>query len=119
MNVLRQLGTIAETVAVKGNMDHGEVARLLPKKRVVDIEGHKIGLIHGWGPPSGITRKVEREFGDVDCVVFGHTHEALIKWHGGKLFFNPGSATDRMFAPKNTVGFLEIGREIIPEVIEV
>lgn len=119
MGVLRQLEGVAETVAVKGNMDFGVIARQLPTKRVLEIEGHRIGLIHGWGPPSGITRKIEREFDDVDCIVFGHTHQGLIKWRGGILFFNPGSPTDRMFATTNTVGFLDVAREIVPEIVEV
>jgi putative phosphoesterase len=121
MAVLEQLAAIAETVAVKGNMDHGEVARTLPAKRLVEAGPFKIGLTHGHGPPSGITWKVASLFeGEgCDCIVFGHTHNALIKERGGVLFFNPGSPTDRMFARKNTVGLLQVTDKIEPRIIEV
>lgn len=121
MEVVDQLGGIAETVAVKGNMDHGEVARVLPDRRVVEAGKFRIGLTHGRGAPSGITWKVARLFEDerCDCIVFGHTHNALIKERNGVLFFNPGSPTDRMFARRNTVGFLEVTDRIEPRIVEV
>lgn len=120
MRVLDQLSEIAETVAVKGNMDHGEVARLLPETRVIEAGDFSIGLTHGYGPPSNITRKVQKKFDrDLDCIVFGHTHRPLIKERAGTLFFNPGSPTDRMFATRNTVGFLEVTDKIIPRIVDL
>jgi uncharacterized protein len=119
--VLEQLSAIAETQAVKGNMDHGEVASVLPDRRVIKAGKFKIGLTHGHGPPSGITWKVARVFeGEgCDCIVFGHTHNSLIKERNGVLFFNPGSPTDRMFARRNTVGVLEVTDKIEPFIIDV
>jgi len=121
MAVIEQLSTVAPTLAVKGNMDHGEVAKTLPEKRVVEAEGFKIGLTHGHGAPSGITHKVARLFeGEgCDCIVFGHTHNGLIKERGNVLFFNPGSPTDRMFARKNSVGLLAVTDKIEPRIVEV
>lgn len=119
MAVIEQLSGIAETTAVRGNMDHGEAARLLPAKRVIEVGGFKIGLTHGHGPPSRITWKVAGEFGKVDCVVFGHTHSPLIKERDGVLFFNPGSPTDKMFATRSTVGMLEVTDIIMPRIIDL
>lgn len=121
MAVIDQLSTVAETLAVKGNMDHGEVARLLPEKRVIKAGSFTIGLTHGYGPPSGITWKVARLFENdgCDCIVFGHTHSGLIKERSGLLFFNPGSPTDRMFARKNTVGLLELTDRIELRIVEL
>ena len=121
MAVVEQLSAIAETLAVKGNMDHGEVARTLPDRRVIKVEGFTVGLTHGSGPPSGITWKVARLFENdgCDCIVFGHTHNSLIKERNGVLFFNPGSPTDRMFARRNTVGLLEITDKIELRIVDV
>lgn len=119
MAVIEQLSEVAQTVAVKGNMDQGDAARTLPAKRVLEIEGFKIGLTHGYGPPSRITWKVGALFTGVDCAVFGHTHSPLVKDRGGVLFFNPGSPTDRMFAKRNTVGFLDITDRIEPRIVDV
>lgn len=121
MGVVGQLGLVAETVAVKGNMDRGEAAATLPDRRVIEAERFRIGLTHGHGAPPGITRKVAKVFEgeNCDCIVFGHTHNALIKERDGILFFNPGSPTDRMFARRNTVGLLEVTDTLKPRIIEV
>jgi uncharacterized protein len=121
MAVLEQLSAVAETQAVRGNMDHGPVAHELPDRRIIKAGAFKIGLTHGHGPPSGITWKVARVFEgeQCDCIVFGHTHNSLIKERNGVLFFNPGSPTDRMFARRNTVGILEVTDKIEPLILNV
>ncbi|MBU1672564.1 MAG: metallophosphatase family protein [Actinobacteria bacterium] len=117
--VLEQLSKVAETVAVRGNMDHAEVARTLPEKRVIEAAGFRIGLTHGYGAPTSMTRKVAAMFDDVQCVVFGHTHHPLIKERGGVLFVNPGSPTDRMFARRHTVGFLDLDETITARILDI
>lgn len=103
--------------AVRGNMD---VDESLPEKLLLEIEGVKIGLIHGWGMPMGLEAKLLREFDEVDCLVYGHTHIACNHLRDGVLFFNPGSPTDRRFAPVNTIGLLEIrGKRIEGRIEEI
>ena len=113
MSVIEQLSTIAPTVAVRGNMDHGDVVRKCPESRVIDALG--------FGPPFGMTRKVRRVFEgeELDAIVFGHTHEPLIKEKDGTLFFNPGSSTDKVFASVNTLGMLDITDRISPRIINL
>ena len=106
-----------QVYAVSGNMDPDSVREVFPKKRVVEIEGRRIGLIHGWGSPSGLEEKLLLEFEDVSCIVYGHTHRAMNEVKGGVLLFNPGSPTDRRFARHNSVGILEIGEEIVGTII--
>ncbi len=103
--------------AVSGNMDYDSVREVFPEKRVLDIAGRKIGLIHGWGSPSGLEEKIIREFEDVECIVYGHTHRAVNEIKDGVLFFNPGSPTDRRFARHNSIGILDIGEEITGRII--
>ncbi len=117
MQVLDQLSELAETVAVTGNMDQGSVARALPESRLIEVEGFKIGLTHGYGPPGEITSRVRARFDDVDCIVFGHTHRPLMEESDGVLFFNPGSPTDKMFAKVNTVGLLEVSERLSPRLV--
>jgi len=119
MSVIEQLSGIAETYAVRGNMDHGDAARLLPESRVLEVGGFRIGLTHGHGPPHGMPGKVRGMFDEVDCVVFGHTHQPLIEKSGGVLFFNPGSPTDRMFAKASTVGLLEVTDRLRPRIVHL
>lgn len=108
-----------EVKAVCGNMDPPEVKKMLPDKLVLDLNGYKVGLIHGWGIPFGMEKKLRREFGDIDCMVYGHTHRAVNRVRGNVLFFNPGSATDKRFSENNTIGILEINDKITGKIIEI
>lgn len=117
LSVLDELEKIARTEAVRGNMDHASVMESLPSKQVLEIGRFKIALIHGWGPPQGLVERLRKEFTKVDCVVFGHTHSPLVERINGTLFFNPGSPTDKVFAPYNSLGLLELNDEIKPEII--
>jgi len=117
--IIDELRSIARVVAVRGNMDSAEVRRELPSRQVIELAGFKIGVTHGQGAPSGIVERVRTEFGDVDCIIFGHTHQPLVLEKEGILFFNPGSPTDRIFAKRNTIGFLHVGDVIRPEIVEI
>lgn len=109
-----------EIIAVCGNMDSPYLKKSMPTKRVIDVAGRRIGLIHGWGNPEGIEKRVAAEFGDgADCVVFGHTHVPQARVIDGVFFFNPGSLTDRRFTEKNTIGILEIGEKIGGTILPV
>ena len=94
MAVLDGLKSIAEVKAVCGNMDSAEIRKALPEKDVFVLNGRRIGMTHGWGPPWGIERWVGRTFSDVDVIVFGHSHKPCNHYVGGTLLFNPGRARD-------------------------
>jgi len=117
MTVLEELESVAPVTAVAGNMDYGEVTEALPKKRVIEVAGRRIGLIHGSGPPAQMTGRLRGEFEDVDAIVFGHTHQAYNRSEGGIYFFNPGSPTDKMFAPYRSLGFLEVEEELRGRIV--
>ena len=97
--------------AVRGNMDGFDLAALLPRKRVEAIEGRRIGIIHGKGPPYGVEQLVLSEFTDVDVIVFGHSHAPTCSERGGIFLFNPG-AMKNPASGRSSVGMLEIGKEI-------
>ena len=105
--------------AVSGNMDPGSVREVFPDKRILEIEGRRVGLIHGWGSPFGLEEKVMQEFDNVECIVYGHTHRAMNDVRDGILLFNPGSPTDQRFAKHNSVGILDIGKEIVGKIIDL
>lgn len=105
--------------AVHGNMDSPEIKRNLPSKRVIRAGRFAIGLIHGWGQPIGMERKIRREFEDIDCIVFGHTHCPTNRLIGGILFFNPGALKNRWFDRGGSVGILDLNDKIKGRVIKV
>ena len=104
---------------VAGNMDSWKIKQNAPTKLVIPIEGHKVGLIHGWGPPAGIEDRIIREFDEIDILVYGHTHNASSFIKDGVLFFNPGSPTDKRFTTQNTIGILELGERISPIIVTI
>lgn len=110
LSVLESLAKLSRVIAVCGNMDRLEVCAELPHKTVVEAEGCRIGLTHGFGPPDGLLENVRREFeGEkVDAIVFGHSHHAFNEVKDGILFFNPGTPTDRRFSHSLSIGLLEV-----------
>ena len=108
-----------EVRAVYGNMDPKSVRATMPDRLVFELEGHRIGMMHGWGMPFNLEQKLLKELGPVDCLVYGHSHKPANRIKNGILFFNPGSAIDRRFTTHNTVGILEIGNGIKGEILEI
>ncbi|MBC7326567.1 metallophosphoesterase family protein [bacterium] len=119
--VLYDLQEIAPVKAVAGNMDPYEVKEELPMKRIIKVGSVSIGLIHGWGDPKGLPLRVLEAFmgENVQCIVFGHSHQPFNEERQGILLFNPGSPTDKIFAPYNSIGILYIGKEIKGEIIKI
>ncbi len=119
--VLEVLKRFGEVYAVAGNMDPASVRQVLPEKRIIELKGFRIGIIHGWGAPTGLSERVRREFAgeNLDCIVFGHSHQPYDRVEEGILMFNPGSATDRRFAPRRTIGILHLEDKIWGEHIEL
>ncbi len=109
--VLEGLREIGEVKAVHGNMDSAELRRMLPDRRTLDIEGKQIGVCHGSGGPWGVAERVRPLFGEVDVIIFGHSHLSFNEHIRGTLMFNPGRARD-------SFGILTIGKEIRAEIIK-
>jgi putative phosphoesterase len=107
-----------ELIAVFGNMDPQDIRKAFPQKRIIELGGFKIGLIHGGGSPFGIEPRVREAFDDVDVIVYGHTHTPANHQVKGILFFNPGSPT-RSFIHRSTLGILHIGEKIEGEIIKL
>lgn len=104
---------------VRGNIDPATPG--VPFKKIIDVGGFTIGMIHGWGSPEGIEDRIYAEFSSVslDCLVYGHSHLPACHRRDGVLFFNPGSATDRRGMPYHSVGLLEIGNDIQGTIVRL
>ena len=117
--VMEMLQEFAPLEAVRGNMDGYQLQNALPSHRVIELEGFTIGLVHGDGSPQGIVERVRQHFDKVDAIVFGHSHQPLNERRDGILYFNPGSPTDRIFAPYNSIGILELTDTIRGTIIRL
>jgi putative phosphoesterase len=110
--VLDGLRSIKEVKAVAGNMDSGELKRILPQKELFTAGGKKIGLTHGSGGPWGIAERIREMFSGVDLIIYGHSHQSWNQSIQGTLMFNPGRARD-------SFGLIHINDEIEGEIIAV
>jgi hypothetical protein len=118
LSVADYLSSQKELIAVCGNMDSREIQKAFPQKRIVELEGFKLGLIHGGGSPYGIESRIRGEFDEVDAVVYGHTHAPANHLVKNITFFNPGSPT-RSFIHRATLGILHLGEKIEGEIIKI
>jgi hypothetical protein len=102
-------------LAVRGNLDPPE----LPPRRIIPVAGKRIGLMHGWGAKYDLEERILQVFSgeQVDCIVYGHSHQPACHVVNGILLFNPGSPTDRRNAPFHSLGILTIGDRIDGEII--
>ncbi len=101
------LADIGRLEAVRGNADFPDLKRLLPERKVIDIEGLRIGLVHmaSHGPDLIGAEIMAREM-EAAVLVFGHIHRPVVE-RGERLLLCPGSPTQpRMSAP--SVAELEI-----------
>ncbi|CCW70601.1 unnamed protein product [Phytomonas sp. Hart1] len=94
--MIQYLYSIApEVYCTRGEFDQ-ECLKDLPESLVVDVEGIKVGLIHGhqivpMGDRDSLAA-VQRQM-DIDVLISGGTHQAKIIEFDAHLFVNPGSAT--------------------------
>lgn len=110
--VLEGLKRLGEVKAVHGNVDSMKLQSLLPDKNIFVVGGKKIGLTHGWGGPEGIEDRVKEILGDVDILIYGHSHRAKIKQVGKTLFFNPGPGLA-------SFGILIINGDVKGEIVKI
>lgn len=122
LSVLAELRAIAPVEAVVGNVDSLEVMEALPRTRILDVDGRRIGLVHGDGPGPSTPARVLRAFAGipVDAIVFGHSHAPLCEHRDGLLLFNPGSPTDKRRQPRASYGLLRVeGEELTAEIVYI
>jgi len=116
--VLRDLGTLAPVEAVAGNMDPGNLAEKLLRKKFLELDGKKIGLIHGDGFRGTTIQRAQEAFESdhPHCIVFGHSHRPFNETVEGILMFNPGSCTDPRREPRPSYGILYLEDSIRGEI---
>lgn len=113
LDTFKQLQKIKRVVAVSGNMDSDELKSKLSHREILNVDHFKIGIIHGWGDPHSLPKRMFEEFksDNVNCIIFGHSHQIYNQNMNGILMFNPGSPTDTIYAHYKSYGILETSPE--------
>jgi putative phosphoesterase len=101
--ILDRLRKIAPVTAIRGNVDHGDLAKELPATAVLDCQGALIYMLHNLADLDLNPRAA-----GFRVIVSGHTHVPLIRDHEGVLYLNPGSAGPKRFRLPVTVAELTV-----------
>jgi putative phosphoesterase len=104
--ILRELDEIAPVTAVRGNVDRGGWASMLPEVNILEAGGVSIYVLHVLQ-----TIDLKPEAAGFAAVVYGHSHVPKRETKNGVLYFNPGSAGPRRFRLPVTVGALTLEDE--------
>jgi putative phosphoesterase len=119
LSVLDDLRAIAPVEAVAGNMDDSRVSLNLPAKKIMPVGQYTLGLTHGKYRIDLQREMIRKEFDNVDVIVYGHSHAPFWGKVDDVYFLNPGSPTDKRYAPFNSVAILEITNSITAEIIRI
>jgi uncharacterized protein len=107
-SVLEELSSFGRVEAVVGNMDDLALRAALPERRIVEVEGVRIGMLHDAGPRARREERLRAAFPGCDAVVYGHTHVPQLERHGDVWIVNPGSPTERRSAPAHSMALIRI-----------
>ena len=109
-----------KVVAVRGNMDLPDSEGVLQGQEIIEVEGFRIGLIHGWGSPIDLEEKIRKKLNNVHVIVYGHSHVPANHFVDGVLFFNPGSFGSGRSGSGWSVGILHVQADgVRGEIIEL
>lgn len=105
---------IAPFDAVAGNNDGEAVRERFGRRKILRIEDVRVGMVHGDGKRGTTTSRALDAFdaGEVDVVLFGHSHRPAVGRERGVLLANPGSPTDKRLNPLYSWALLTVdGRD--------
>ncbi|HEX3031287.1 MAG TPA: metallophosphoesterase family protein [Bacillota bacterium] len=143
--VLQELARYAPVEAVLGNHDEEYFGTSQPEKKVLELGGFRIGIIHGDrldGVHMNKTLQLEYLYRilcepfihepGLDCILFGHGHKPMLDFVRVEfqppglvrknlkkevMLFNPGKATRTRNVA--SMGFLHIGEDSINAEVKV
>ncbi len=114
-DVFERLCLLAPMFAVRGNVDRGAWADILPETLTVTVCKIRIHLLHDLQALA-----VDSLEEQIDLIVSGHSHRPAIRETAGVIYLNPGSAGPRRFSLPVTLARLTVDQAgIRVELIDV
>lgn len=113
--VIDGLSAIAQTVAIRGNIDKESWAEEFPLTKTIEIAGKRIYILHD-------LKQIDFDPAahNIDVVIAGHSHKPRIHKTDGVLYLNPGSAGPRRFKLPIAVAKLWLSKQNInAELLEL
>ena len=104
--------------AVAGNNDGPELVARFGRRKVLEVDGVRVGLTHGdlgiahWTSAERARTAFAAE--DVAAVLFGHSHAPLVeRVPDGPLLVNPGSPADKRAQPRYSWALVEVDGGVV------
>jgi len=104
---------------VCGNMDDAAIRSRLPDLKVLHLNGHRVGIVHGWGPGGDLRARLRGEFSGVEAILYGHTHLPFKGTEDGVFWMNPGSVFSGRGRVRSSLAILHLGSNIDGEIVEL
>ena len=117
VSLLDALEARAEVLGCWGNNDGPSLRRRLPEVARATVEGLRFAVVHETGPSARRNERLAGLYGDVDVLVFGHSHIPWDATQGHLRLLNPGSPTDRRRQPACTYLTLEVSDGVLSDVV--
>ncbi|RKD29076.1 metallophosphoesterase family protein [Thermohalobacter berrensis] len=97
IEVVEYLKKSKDFIGVYGNVDCNSIKSLLNEREIISIEGYRIGIYHGHGKKGTTIERSYNQFIDdnVDIIIFGHSHQPIVKTMKKTLMLNPGSLINK------------------------
>jgi hypothetical protein len=103
--IIDELQAVAPVVAVRGNIDKGTWASLLPDTAIAEAGSTLIYVLHDLQQLD-----LDPAASGFSIVVSGHSHKPTRAERTGVLYLNPGSAGPRRFRLPITVARIDLGQ---------
>ncbi|PYE56512.1 metallophosphoesterase family protein [Deinococcus yavapaiensis] len=101
-SVLKRLAELAPTLAVRGNVDKGELSTL-PETLLYDVGGAWVYMLHDLA-----ALDLSPAAAGIRVVISGHSHVPKLEKRGETLYLNPGSCGRRRFKLPVGLAFLHV-----------
>ena len=114
------LEAVAPLEAVAGNNDPPALVRRFGRRRILTLDGVRVGMVHGDGTRGTTLGRSLDAFADepVDVICFGHSHQPLCERRDARWLVNPGSPTDKRTQPRYSYAILRIeGGRATPRLV--
>ncbi len=98
VEVINRIKARKKFYGVWGNNDGKSVKQVINSKEIITVNGYKIGMVHGHGEGKNAMERAYSQFKSdkVDIIIFGHSHQPIIKTRGKILMLNPGSPSRKL-----------------------
>lgn len=106
LQIISSLEEIAKVYPVRGNVDRGELLKVVPKTQFLEVNGRNIYVVHQVQDID-----IDLEGSGIDIVVYGHSHRPKVEEKEGIIYINPGASGPKRFKLPLSIGKLIINDE--------